>query len=198
MIKRGRKKGANGEQSRALLLFIAADEFARKGYFETKVSTIVHRANLSQPTFYLYFESKEAIFKELVKKFRYELFNLTIQSRLETGLDLNAIPRKITQGLAAIFRFFAENQSLTRIGFFLSQEAEEIKKQLAAQIKENLIYEQQNGYFHPDANMLIIAESLVGIIERLTITQIFEENIQPEILANEIVHLLLDGLLVKT
>lgn len=46
--------------------------------------------------------------------------------------------------------------------------------------------------------MLIIAESLVGIIERLTITQIFEENIQPEILANEIVHLLLDGLLVKT
>ncbi|MFF2289396.1 hypothetical protein [Peribacillus butanolivorans] len=51
---------------------------------------------------------------------------------------------------------------------------------------------------HPDANMLIIAESLVGIIERLTITQIFEENIQPEILANEIVHLLLDGLLVKT
>ncbi|MFF2289395.1 TetR family transcriptional regulator [Peribacillus butanolivorans] len=56
---------------------------------------MVHRANLSQPTFYLYFESKEAIFKELVKKFRYELFNLTIQIRLETGLDLNAIPLKI-------------------------------------------------------------------------------------------------------
>ena len=39
MSIRGRKKGASGEQSRALILNIAAEEFAHHGYYETKIST---------------------------------------------------------------------------------------------------------------------------------------------------------------
>lgn len=58
MGQRGRRKGANGEQSRVQLLHIAAAEFARMGYYETKISNIVQKAKLTQPTFYLYFQSK--------------------------------------------------------------------------------------------------------------------------------------------
>ena len=68
-----RKKGANGQESRARLLIVAANEFAKSGYHQTKISTIVSRAGLTRPSFYLYFESKEAVFKELVEKFRAEL-----------------------------------------------------------------------------------------------------------------------------
>jgi TetR/AcrR family transcriptional regulator, fatty acid metabolism regulator protein len=194
MGQRGRKKGANGEQSRALLLSIAADEFATKGYYATKVSTIVKRAEVTQPTFYLYFQSKEEIFQELVCLFRNKLFELTKRSRLEPEIDLDSLPDRITEGLTAILQFFAENQNLTKIGFLIAQEAEKIKRQLASQIKENLISEQQNGYFHTDFDMGTVAESLVGVMERLTVTKLFEGVKEPKSLAKEIVHLFLYGI----
>ncbi|PAQ13582.1 TetR family transcriptional regulator [Bacillaceae bacterium SAOS 7] len=198
MSKRGRKKGASGEQSRALLLTIAAEEFAHKGYYETKISTIVQKAGLTQPTFYLYFKSKEAIFQELIDSFSKGLVDLTKESRLEPGIDFDSLPLRITKGLTGIFTFFAENQHLTRIGFFNSLEAEEIKKQLALQIRENLMSEVNNGYFQAELDTCLVAEMLIGIIERLTLTKLFPGIKEPEELASEIVHLLLNGMLPKS
>src|SRR6476660_8397026 len=126
MSNRGRKKGASGEQSRTLLLSIAAEEFANKGYHVTKISTLVKRAGLTQPTFYLYFKSKEAIFQELIDLFIKGLSDLTNESRLEPGIDFNSLPLRITKGLTGVLTFFSENQNLTRIGFFNSVESAEI------------------------------------------------------------------------
>ena len=195
MSKRGRKKGAIGEQSRALLLNIAAEEFANHGYYETKISTLVKRAGLTQPTFYLYFKSKEAIYQELIDLFIQGLSNLTNESRLEPGIDFNSLPLRITKGLTGVLTFFSENQNLTRIGFFNSVEAAEIKKQLAIQIRENLISEVQNGYFKTEIDMGLISEILVGTIERLTLTILFPGIKEPEEIACEIVHLFLNGML---
>lgn len=198
MSNKGRKKGASGEQSRALLLKIAAEEFAHKGYYETKISTIVKRAGLTQPTFYLYFKSKEAIFQELIDSFRKRLVELTKESRLEPGIDFDSLPAMIANGLTRIFTFFNENHDLTFIGFFHSLEAEEIKKQLALQIRENLVFEMKNGFFQTELDMCLAAEVLVGIIERLTISKLFPGTKTPEELASEIVHLLLNGMLPKS
>ena len=198
MSNRGRKKGASGEQSRALLLTIAAEEFAQKGYYETKISTLVQKAGLTQPTFYLYFKSKEAIFQELIDSFIKGLSDLANESRLEPGIDFNSLPLRITKGLTGVFTFFYENQNLTRIGFFNSLEAEEIKKQLALQIRDNLISEVNNGYFQSEMDMSLIAEILVGAIERLTLTKLFPGIKEPEELASEIVHLFLNGMLSKS
>ena len=197
MSNRGRKKGASGEQSRALLLTIAAEEFAQKGYYETKISTLVQRAGLTQPTFYLYFKSKEAIFQELIDSFIKGLSDLTTVSRLEPGIDFNSLPLRITKGLSGIFTFFSENQNLTRIGFFNSLESEEIKKQLALQIRDNLISEVNNGYFQTEMDMSLVAEILIGAIERLTLTKLFTGIKEPEEIASEIVHLFLKGMLSK-
>lgn len=196
MGQRGRKKGASGAQSRALLLAIAADEFAHHGYHATKVSTIVKRAGVTQPTFYLYFQSKEEIFQELVNLFRLKLFDLTRKSRLAPGIDLQSLPERIAVGLTAIFRYLAEDPNLTRIGFSLAPEAEEIKEQLATQIRENLNSEKREGYFRADLDMGTVAESLVGIIERLTVTKLLQGVKPPEELANEIARLFLYGMVV--
>ena len=198
MGKRGRKVGASGEQSRSLLLNIAAETFAEKGYHETKISTIVRKANVTQPTFYLYFKNKDAIFQELVHHFQDQLFQLIKQSRMESGLDLNTIDSKITQNLTAIFTFFKENPNITRIGFYLAKTSNDIKQQLALKIKENLVKEQQDGYFRSDIDMSTIADSLIGIIDRLTITKLFNESKEPEELGREIVHILLYGLIINT
>lgn len=198
MSKRGRRKGASGERSRDLLLTIAAEEFAQRGYHETKISTLVQRAGLTQPTFYLYFKSKEAVFQELIDLFSKGLIDLTNDSRLEPGIDFDSLPKRITKGLTGLFTFFLENQHLTRIGFFNSVEAVEIKKQLALQIRENLIIEVNNGYFKTNVDMCLVAEILVCAIERLTLTKLFSGLKEPEELASEIVHLLLNGMLIKS
>ena len=78
---------------------------------------------------------------------------------------------------------------------FNSVEAAEIKKQLAIQIRENLISEVQNGYFKTEIDMGLISEILVGTIERLTLTILFPGIKEPEEIACEIVHLFLNGMI---
>ncbi|ASK62772.1 TetR family transcriptional regulator [Virgibacillus phasianinus] len=197
MGQRGRKVGASGERSRSLLLQIAADQFAQEGYYNTKISTIVKKAGLTQPTFYLYFQNKDAVFQELVSLFRTKLFSLAESSRLESGIERSALPNQIKAGLTAMFSFFAENPSLTRIGLLQATEAENIKTELAAQITDNLRKEMQDGYFQPTVDVKIVAESLVGIMERLVVTKLLPGIQKPESLANDIVDLLLYGIISK-
>ncbi|MGP4064649.1 TetR/AcrR family transcriptional regulator [Oceanobacillus sp. M65] len=196
MSNRGRKKGSNGERSREQLLTIAARQFANNGFFETKVSSIVKEAGLTQPTFYLYFKSKEAIFTELAAIFKARLLNLTEASLLESGLKEEMIKIEIKGKLGTIFRFFKENPDLTQIGFFLSEDGESLKSLLAETIYMNLVKEQKDGYFHQHLNMLVVSEIIVGIMERLTISRLFTGLAEPEELAEEVVELLLFGMQV--
>ncbi|MBU7592246.1 TetR/AcrR family transcriptional regulator [Metabacillus halosaccharovorans] len=194
MGQRGRKQGSIGVESKAKLLSIATEEFATNGFHETKISTIVKKAGVTQPTFYLYFHSKEAIFQELVCHFRTKLTDLTKESRLESGLDVNTLPGRIAVGLSAIFNFLDEDHQLTKIGFFISTEADDIKSQIADLIASNLVSEQKDGYFRKDIDMRIVADGLVGVIERLTVTSLFKGHKKPVELAREIVDLFLYGL----
>ncbi|MGN7479182.1 TetR/AcrR family transcriptional regulator [Solibacillus silvestris] len=195
MATRGRPKGASGEESRALLLQVAAKEFAQNGYYGTKISTIVKGASLTQPVFYLYFQNKEAVFQELVDLFRIRLVDFVNKSRLEPALELNTVQERVTYGLANLLRFFSKNPDLTRIGFYISADADEIKKQLVIQIKENLDVEVSEGYFRTDFDTHLLAECLVGIIERLTFTQLLTQQKDPEAIANDIVKLFLYGIM---
>lgn len=194
MGQRGRQKGSIGIKSKEAILVVAAEEFAEHGFHQTKVSTIVKRAGLTQPSFYLYFSSKEAIFEELVHTFRNKLIQYTKESRLESNLDQSILSSKIGRGLSSVFQFFDDHRHLTRIGFFIADESREIKQAMATQITENLLAEQQDHYFRQDLDMQIVAECIIGAIERLTITKLFTGEKNPQQLANEIVNIYLYGL----
>ncbi|MEH7252096.1 TetR/AcrR family transcriptional regulator, partial [Neobacillus niacini] len=192
--RRGRQKGSIGIKSKEAILVIAAEEFAKHGFHQTKVSNIVKRAGLTQPSFYLYFPSKEAIFQELIHTFRNNLIKLTKESRLEPNLDKSILSSKISRGLSAIFQFFDEHRHLTRIGFFIADESKEIKQVMVMHITENLLAEQQDNYFRQDLDMQTVAECIIGAIERLTITKLFTDEKSPQQLVNEIVDIFLYGL----
>ncbi len=193
MGQRGRQKGSIGIKSKEAILEIAAEEFAEHGFHQTKISTIVKRAGLTQPSFYLYFSSKEAIFQELVHTFRKKLIDLTKESRLEPNLDQSILASKISDGLSAVFQFFDDHRHLTIIGFFIADESKEIKQVMAMQITENLLAEQQANYFRQDLDMQTVAECIIGAVERLTITKLFTGEKNPQQLVNEIVDIYLYG-----
>jgi len=57
---------ARGHRTRARLLDAGAAVFAAKGFHAARVDDIVRRAESSHGTFYLYFSSKEELFRQLV------------------------------------------------------------------------------------------------------------------------------------
>lgn len=192
--KRGRQVGADGEKSRKLLLEISAMQFAIHGFHKTKISEIVKEANVTQPTFYLYFKSKEAVFQELVDVFKEKLYNLVAQSKLPADVAEEGVMERIAYGLRAVFKLFQQNEEVARIGFVVSEEAATIKAQLTAQIESNLIEEAKLGYFHTNTNFDVVAASMVGAIEYLAITKLWTGSHTPEELAEEITSLFLIGL----
>ena len=65
MMKRARSDEAKDER-RAQLLDAALDEFFEKGFSAARMDDIARRAKLSKGTLYLYFDSKKAMFQELI------------------------------------------------------------------------------------------------------------------------------------
>ena len=99
-MAKGRKINSNGERSKQLLLEKAMELFSMKGYYETKISDIVKAANVTQPTFYLYFESKDSLYNDLNKKFMYEFDQIIHKpsEQVEKGFAgfMKALEQKIT------------------------------------------------------------------------------------------------------
>lgn len=196
MAQRGRKKGSDGETSRALLLQIAADEFAENGYWETKISSIVQKANVTQPTFYLYFKSKEAIFKELEDLFQAKLALLAIDSLLSEQEE-PSLSKQLEERLSAIFQFFTDNPSLGRIGFYISPIAVTVKAQLADQLEHILLQKAEAGYIDSHLDMSIVAHGIIGMIEQLSTTKLWTGEKTAVELGREIAAVIFYGLKKK-
>ena len=100
-----------GTRTRARLLAVATDVFAERGYHDASIVKITEAAEVGQGTFYLYFDSKQAIFEEVVRdlnsRVRRAMFEAS--SRETARLDAERA------GFRAFFRFTAENPALYRI-----------------------------------------------------------------------------------
>ena len=185
-MARGRKVSSDGEVTRSLLFEKAIEQFAQDGYHATKISDIVKKANVTQPTFYLYFTSKEAIFNEITLTFQKQLLQLTTESILEEKLENRFLKR-----LTKIFTFFGENPLLTKIGFFEADSASGLKDIMVQQITESLESEKNKGHL---TDMYLVATSLVGSIERLVINEILNRQSNPRELAERLVEIYFTGI----
>ncbi len=97
-------------QTRGRLLEAAKRVFSEKGYHEAQISHIINRAGVARGTFYLYFRSKEEIFKELLKEVVEEL-----KKRIKV-INLSEDPlEQITENIARVLDFTLEERELARI-----------------------------------------------------------------------------------
>src|SRR5699024_1582683 len=96
---------ARGEATRQKILRAAEQEFGRQSFFRASVSDITHRAGIAQGTFYIYFDTKQDVFRELVRHMGREVRRMLTHA-VEPG-----VPRLVAerQGLAAFMRFVAEH-----------------------------------------------------------------------------------------
>lgn len=96
-------------ETRDKLLRVARDAFEEEGYDATSVSRIVDGADVSRGTFYLYFESKEDIFRTLAEGLLEQVVEL--QGPLERAEPHEAIHRSI----GAFVRYYRANARMMAV-----------------------------------------------------------------------------------
>lgn len=100
-----------GESTRERLLEAAERLFGSEGYHRTSVAGITREAEVGHGTFYLYFDSKEDIFRELVRHLSHELRS-TIARAVE-GLEDRLEVERV--GFRTFFEFVGEHRNLYNI-----------------------------------------------------------------------------------
>jgi AcrR family transcriptional regulator len=103
------------EQRELQILEAALQVFAARGYHGTSVSDLVDAAGVARGTFYLYFDSKQAVFLALLERL------LVAMRGAVLGVDTRAGAAPLTDQVVAILRAFlttaAGSRALTTIVF---------------------------------------------------------------------------------
>ena len=100
-----------GRKTLRLLLDAAASEFGDKGFHESSVVSITQRAGVALGSFYTYFDSKDSLFRALVR-------DMSAQVRQTVGPVMAAEPDRFDgerKGLAKFLEFVREHKELYRI-----------------------------------------------------------------------------------
>lgn len=102
---------ARGEATRRKLLAAAELLFGRNGFHGTAVGDLTREAGVGHGTFYLYFASKEDIFRELVRYLSHEL-RRTLRESVEGASGRIAAEEA---GMRTFLRFVESHRDLYRI-----------------------------------------------------------------------------------
>jgi AcrR family transcriptional regulator len=107
----GRPLSRRGLDTRRRLLDAAELVFGDLGYHDASIVKLAERAGVAAGTFYLYFDSKKAIFDELVRD-----LNRRVRHAMKEGSSkgTNRIESELL-GFDAYFRFTSEHPALYRI-----------------------------------------------------------------------------------
>lgn len=201
MSQRKTKKGsaATAEQkrsakTRALIVDAAIKEFAAHGFHDTKVSEIVARAGVTQPAFYFYFPSKQAIYDHLLQRAHDELLATVYAARLPPGVDRTQIPERVRAAIEVFLQYFVDNPLLANIGYFQSPISAGIRDEIISTLSRHIAYEQGAGYYRRDFDPVFIAECYGGTLERVIQRHLFTGKSTARDIAIHVADLFLNGI----
>ncbi|KAA9007881.1 TetR/AcrR family transcriptional regulator [Histidinibacterium aquaticum] len=159
-------KTNRGTARRKTLLRSAEKVIGEKGFASASIAEITRDAETALGTFYIYFASKEQVFRELVVEMG------TLTRRVMTDAVTGAPDRLEAErrGLLAFLRFVAERPSLYRIveqARFVDPEAyRDYFSRFAQAYRDQLLRAEQSGEIRPgDAE--VRAWALMGIAKNL-------------------------------
>jgi AcrR family transcriptional regulator len=107
------RASAQRESRRAEILDTALRVFGRKGYHHTRISDVIAEAGIARGTFYLYFESKSAIFLELLDRLLDRLREGVVG--VEIGPGAPPVDEQLAETVRRIVETVSRNRLLTTI-----------------------------------------------------------------------------------
>ncbi len=182
------------KNTRQRLIEAAKKVFSEKGFFESHISHIIEEAGTARGTFYIYFESKEEIFKEILKEIVEEL------KRRIKPINVKEDPiNQIVRNIERVLDFAVEERELSKIILFRSYDTsfstivDEFFKEVTEMVKTSLEKGILMGYLKP-VNTEIIAQAMVGAVKEIMKNAIEKGNIDTYMVAKELVEFALGGL----
>lgn len=129
----GRAERANKKRElrRREILDVARAVFAEKGYHHTHVADIIEAAGIARGTFYLYFESKSAIFLELLEQLLVEVRSSIVG--VDTSDSAPPVQVQLVDRIRRILHLVVQNHALTTI---LVREAVGLDAEVDAKMRE--------------------------------------------------------------
>ena len=193
-----RRLTQRGRERRAQLLDIAARQFAEGGYHPTSVAEIVEAAGVGKGVFYWYFESKEALFTEILRD-----ANISLRRRQQAALGNEPDPiRRLELGILAsmhwyhehryVFNLFQFAQSETEFAAILVESQETALNDAMRHVKEAMA----EGRIR-DGDPLFLTQAVIGTTTYLARCFIFDANDDPNEVATMASAFVLHGLMAS-
>ena len=155
-----------GRERKQQLLDAAADLFAERGYGPTRVVDICQAAGVAKGLFYWYFDTKEALFAELVRSMRQRLRRAQAAAMEATDDPVDRLRR----GTIASVHFMAEHRSWfallemesgdERVAPVLRDGGEVYRRDVEAIIRHG----QESGRFPEDIDARLAALGVVATV----------------------------------
>jgi AcrR family transcriptional regulator len=183
-----RKLTQRGKERRRQLMEHAAELFAVRGYHPTSVADIVESLSVGKGVFYWYFSSKEELLAEILRESHQELRRRQQQA---IGDEPNPVVR-IELGVRASIEWFQFAASDERFAPVLRRNHDVAIADAVRHIKEAIV----DGLV-ADQNPEMLAEAVVGTVNQLTQTYVFEGSEPVERTADAAVSFCLHGLVGK-
>ncbi|WP_082101513.1 TetR/AcrR family transcriptional regulator [Demequina rhizosphaerae] len=161
----GKPLTKRGEKTRGRLLEAAEHVFADQGYHDASIVKITERAGIGLGTFYLYFDSKQAIFEALVLDLNRRVRHAMSEEMAGASSRMEAE----RAGFAGFFRFTSEHPALYRV----VREAEYVSpgtmrehyQRIVAGYEDGLRRAQADGDVDAGLDPEVTAWTLMGIGE---------------------------------
>jgi AcrR family transcriptional regulator len=183
-----------GRRTVRKLLEAAAEEFGTRGYHEAAITGITQRAGVALGTFYTYFESKEELFRALVR-------DMSQATRAHVAEAVRGAPDRIAAeriGLAAFIRFTRAHPELYRIIEEAQFVAEDVYREhyltFVEGYRQGLAAAAERGEITSGPDELR-AWALIGMSVFLGMRYaIWNADMDPEQAAEQAIHLIAEGL----
>ena len=181
------------EKTRQDLLAAAKKVLAEKGYHNTKIADIAAAADVGVGTFYLYYETKEALFFELVEETARVLKEEIDQARAQ----VDDVAEKVRAANYAFFRFAQDNRELLKIIFGHGNAFNVLLRQVYAlfidRSTNNVAEGIQQAVFRP-LPPEVVANALVGMSAQVVSWWVEQEGLSAEEMAETMTDFMLHGL----
>ncbi|HEY0325245.1 MAG TPA: TetR/AcrR family transcriptional regulator [Allosphingosinicella sp.] len=186
-----------GRRTLRKLLEAAAQEFGARGYHDAAITGITARAGVALGSFYTYFDSKEAVFRALVK-------DMSQAVRSHVAEAVKSAPDRLTAeriGLAAFIAFTRKHPELYRIIEEAQFVAEDVYRQhyltFVDGYRRNLSAARGRGEISEGPDELR-AWMLIGMSVFLGMRYgIWDKDLSPDEVADETIRFISEGLAAR-
>jgi len=152
----------------------ATELFAAKGYHGTTIDEIVQATGIAKGTFYIYFDSKEELLVEVIKRLIDDTLE-KIDSKLEHEEGKDFIIRLETKGQELLDLYLKRSELLYMLlgetvgNQRLKEQSREVYSRLAARIEEDLRLGVEAGDIYPFEDLKSISYALVGMGQSIAV-----------------------------